>query len=231
MLKQKQQPSVNQSVHVQPVDWAGKTRISLDRKACLNLPERPLCLFLVYRLREIWLWETVQRRSLEKRRTAIKTLSERSDDSWISSRSPSLCLLTLTEVKMLRFVAPSSFPLLCLYSARLLSFFPWTGHRAPRLRLYELSQFCWHTHFFPPANPMCAIAWLRNTSRRKTQTKTSIIPWLLTSLRFLQLHSVLASFNVALHHVMWKTKRVIWAEGTNVVDHNNYSNGGFCWQT
>lgn len=102
----------------------------LDWKACLNLPEPLLCLFLVYRLREIWLWGTVQHRSLEKRRTAIKPVLERSDDSWVSSRPPSLDLLTVTEVEMLGFVSPSSFPLLCLCSTRLQFFSSWMGQHA-----------------------------------------------------------------------------------------------------
>lgn len=37
---------------------------------------------------------------------------------------------------------------LCLCSARLF-LFSLTGHPATRLRLDELSQFCWHTHFSP----------------------------------------------------------------------------------
>lgn len=137
------------------------------------------------------------------------------------------------------FVSPSSFPLLCLCSARLLFFFPpWMGQHA-RTRtsgsgLYELSQFCWHTHFFLPANPMCAIAWLRNTSRRKTQTKTSIIPRLLTSWVFLHNHPVLASFKcdptlyVEKQNVLFGPKVLTWSITIITVDWGEFF---FCRQT
>lgn len=133
--------SNNQPFGVYATCWLIVGKKGIFWKCCVNLPEQLLCLFLVYRLQETWLWGTVQRRSPEKRRSALKTLLEQSADSWTWWTSPSLCLLTMRQRrwKRLRFVVAS---------ARLF-LFSWTGHPAPRLRLYELSQFCWHTHFSP----------------------------------------------------------------------------------
>lgn len=131
----------NQPFSIYATCWLIVVKKGIFWKCCVNLPEQLLCLFLVYRLQETWLWGTVQRRSPGKRRSALKTLLEQSADSWIWSTSPSLCLLTMRQWrwKRLRFV---------FASARLF-LFSWTGHSAPRLRHYELSQFCWHTHFSP----------------------------------------------------------------------------------
>lgn len=187
--------SINQSIRICATCWqiVGKKKIS--RKGCVNSPERLLCLFLVYRLQETWLWGTVQRRPSEKRRTAIKTISERTDDNWISSTSPSLRPLTMRQRRWKGFA--SSLPLLCKSVPR---------HPAPRLRLYELSQFCWHTHFSPCGSDVrnrLTEKYEQDRHRRKQRR----IPYFLThTLVFFQSHPALASFNVTLHHAMWGKK-------------------------
>lgn len=205
-----------------------KKRTFLDWKACLNLPEPLLCLFLVYRLRETWLWGTVQHRSLEKRRTAIKTLSERSDDSWVSSRRPSLDLLTVAEVEnawlRLSVFFPSTLPLLCKTAVL---FPPLNGtartHTHLRLRaLWTFSVLLAHALFSPCESDVrnrLTEKYEQEEDADENKHHSTITHKLSVSSQ----PSSLSFFLMWPHIICGKTKRVIWAEGTNVVDHNNYS--------
>lgn len=160
--------SINQSIRICATCWliVGKKRIS--RKWCVNSPERLLCLFLVYRLQETWLWGTVQRRSSEKRRTAIKTVSERTDDNWISSTSPSLRPLTMRQRRWKGFA--SSLPLLCKSVPFLLNETPCTSAQA----LWTFSVLLAHALF--PLRIRCAQSPDREIRAGQTQTKTRGIP-------------------------------------------------------